>query len=255
MRKILFCAILLLSVFIISYSYAQTAKIEICAAKAGSSRSPSPESVKKISVAKPVIKNVKVEDVGAGLSWLVIMENIGSAPTSGEEGLAFYRNPGGGSPSELQAGSVGVPVIAAGQTKEIFATLNPDPQTGNYTIKLVYKGKVLQERPYGLGTPTMEVGEINVGDGKLAWEAVIKNTWIYTVGDIKVQGFKKSASQKEWEPVGESHIDFLRGRTSSTVKGKGNLAGADEFKVAVFLRRIKSEPYVEMASKTLTVKK
>jgi hypothetical protein len=39
------------------------------------------------------------------------------------------------------------------------------------------------------------------------------------------------------------------------VKGKGNLAGADEFKVAVFLRRIKSEPYVEMASKTVTVKK
>src|SRR4030042_2404593 len=101
----------------------------------------------------------------------------------------------------------------------------------------------------------MEVGEIKVGDGKLAVEAVIKNTWIYTVGDIKVQGFKKSASQKEWEAVGESHIDFLRGRTSSTVKGKGNLAGADEFKVAVFLRRIKSEPYVEMAAKTLTVKK
>jgi hypothetical protein len=255
MRKSLFCAILLLSVFIISYSYAQTEKIEICAAKAGSSRSPSPESVKNVSIAKPVIKNVKIEDVGAGLSWIVIIENSGNAPTSGEEGLAFYRNPGSGNPSELQAGSVGVPVIAAGQTKEVFATLNPDPQTGNYTIKLVHKGKVLQERPYGLGTPTMEVGEIKVGDDKLAWEALIKNTWIYTVGDIKVQAFKKSASQKKWEALGEAHIDFLRGRTSTTVKGKGNSAGADEFRVAVFLRRIKSEPYVEMASKTVTTKK
>ena len=196
-----------------------------------------------------------MEEIGVGLNWRVIVENTGNAPTTGTEVLEFSRNPGSGNPSELQAGSVGIPVIAAGQTKEVFATLNPDPQISNYTIKLVNKGKVLQERPYGLGTPTMEVGEIKVADGQLGWEAVIKNTWIYTVGDIKVQGFKKSASQKEWEPVGESHIDFLRGRTSSTVKGKGNLAGADEFKVAVFLRRIKSEPYVEMASKTVTVKK
>jgi hypothetical protein len=84
---------------------------------------------------------------------------------------------------------------------------------------------------------------------------LIKNTWIYTVGDVKVQAFKKSASQKEWEALGEAHIDFLQGSTSSTVKGKGNSTGADEFKVAVFLRRIKSEPYVEMASKTLRGKK
>jgi hypothetical protein len=255
MKKILFCAILLLSAFILSDSYAQGGNIEICAAKAGSTRSPSPESAKDIAVAKPMIKNVKIEDVGAGLSWLVTIENTGNAPTTGAEAVEFYRNPSGGNPSELNAGSVGIPIIAAGQSKEVFATLNPDPKISNYTLKLTSKGKVLQQRPYGLGIPTMEVGEIKVGDDKLAWEAVIKNTWIYTVGDIKVQAFKKSASQKEWEPLGESHIDFLRGRTSSTVKGKGNAAGADEFKVGVFLRRVKAEPYVEMASKTLTLKK
>ena len=255
MKKILFCSILMLSVFIISYSYVCAEKIEICAAKSGPSRSSSSEAAKNIPVSKPIIKNAKIEDVGAGLSWLVTIENKGSEPTTGTENLEFYRNPSGGDSAQLPAGSVSVPPIPAGQSKEVFATLNPDPKTGNYTIKLVNKGKVLQSRPYGLGTPTMEMAEVKVGDDKLVWEAVIKNTWLYTLGDIKVQAFKKAVSQKKWEELGESHIDFLRGRTSATIKGKGNSAGADEFKVAVFLRRVKAEPWVEMASKTLNLKK
>jgi hypothetical protein len=38
-----------------------------------------------------------------------------------------------------------------------------------------------------------------------------------------------------------------------TAKAKGNLAGTDEFKVAVYLRRINSEPYIEIISKTAII--
>jgi hypothetical protein len=255
MKKILFIAILMLSVFIIAYSYVQAEKIEICAAKSGQPRSSSSEVPNTLPVAKPVIKKVDIEDVGAHLSWLITIENKGGAPTTGADTVEIYRNPDSGNPPELMSASTGVPIIAAGETKVASITLNPDPKIGNYTLKLVNKGKVIHARPYGLGIPTMEVGEVKVGNDKLNWEAVIKNTWIYTLGDIKVQAFKKAASQKKWEDLGESHIDFLRGRTSATINGKGGSTGADEFKVAVFLRRIKSEPYVEMASKTLTLKK
>jgi len=255
MRRILFCSILVLSLFIISYSYVCAEKIEICAAKSEPSRSASPDASKKISVAKPVIKNVTVREEGKDLVWVVSIENTGTAPTSGQESVQCYRNIKSGNSPQLPAGGMAVPVIGPGQTKEVSTTLNPDPQTGQYTVELVSKGKVIQQKPYGLGTPTLEVGEIKWGDDKLAWEAVIKNKWSFAVGDIKVQAFKKSASQKEWEAVGESHLDFLGRGASSTVKGKGTSAGADEFKVAVFLRRVKAEPWVEMVSKTLNLKK
>jgi hypothetical protein len=255
MKKILFCSILVLSLFIISYSYAPAEKIEICAAKSEPSRSGSPDASKKISIAKPVIKNVTVGEEGREVMWVVSIENSGTAPTSGQDALQFYRDLKSGNPPRLGAGGVAVPVINPGQTKEVKAGLNPDPQTGQYTIELVSKGKVIQQRPYGLGLPTMEVGEIKVADDMLAWEAVVNNTWLFGLRDIKVQAFKKSASQKNWEPLGESRIDYLQGRASSTVKGKGNSAGANEFKVAVFLRRVQAEPYVEMASKTLNLKK
>jgi hypothetical protein len=246
---------LLLSVFIISYSYAQSEKIKICAAKAGSSRSASPDASQKASIAKPVIKNVTVREEGQGLLWVVSIENTGNAATSGQEAIQCYRNPSSGNPPQLPAGGVSVPAIGPGQTKEVTSTLDPDPQTGQYTFELVSKGKVVQQRQYGLGTPTMEIGEIKVAEDRLGWEALIKNTWLFGVRDIKVQAFKKNSSQKKWEALSEAHIDFLRGRTSSTVKGLGTSAGADEFKVAVFLRRVKAEPYVEMAAKTVTVKK
>lgn len=255
MKKILLCSVLMLSVSIVSYSYAQAEKLEICAAKSESSRAASPDASKKISIAKPVIKNVTVREEGRNLIWVVSIENTGTAPTSGQESVQCYRNIKSGNPPQLPAGGVAVPVIDPGQTKEVGTTLNPDPQTGQYTIELVSKGKVIQQRPYGLGLPTMEVGEIKVADDMLAWEAVVNNTWLFGLRDIKVQAFKKSASQKNWEPLGESRIDYLQGRASSTVKGKGNSAGANEFKVAVFLRRVQAEPYVEMASKTLNLKK
>jgi hypothetical protein len=255
MKKSLFCTILLLSVFIISYSYAQTAKIEICAAKSEPSRSGTPDAAKNISFAKPVIKNVTVREEAKYLVWVATIENAGTIATSGQESLQCYRNPGSGN-SQLPAGGVGVPVINPGQAKEVSSTLSPDPKNGNYSFELVNKeGKVIQKRPYGLGTPTLELGEIKTSDDLLAWEAVIKYTWLFGVRDVKVQAFKKSASQKNWEPLGESRIDYLQGRASSTVKGKGNSAGANEFKVAVFLRRVQAEPYVEMASKTLNLKK
>lgn len=255
MQKILLCSILVLSVLIVSYSYAQTEKIEICAAKSEPSRSGTPDAAKKISFAKPVIKNVTVRQEAKYLVWVATVENTGTASTSGQETVQCYWNTGSGN-SQRPAGGAGVPVINPGQTKEVSSTLSPDPQNGNYSFELVSKeGKVLQMRPFGLGTPTLEVGEIKAGDDRLAWEAVVKNTWLYGVRDVKVQAFKKSASQKDWEPIGESHLDFLQGGTSSTVKGKGSSAGADEVKVAVFLRRVQAEPWVEMASKTLFLKK
>ena len=255
MKGILCCSILVLSVFIVSHSYAQSEKIDICAAKSEPSRAASPDASKKISFPKPVIKNVTVREEGRDLMWVVTIENTGTAPTSGQESVQCFRNTKSGNPPQLPVGGMAVPVIGPGQTKEVSTTLNPDPQTGQYSVELVSKGKVIQQRPYGLGIPTLEVGEIKAAEDKLAWEAVIKNTWLFGVRDIKVQAFKKNSSQKEWEPVGESHIEFLQGRTSSTVKGKGNPAGADEFKVAIFLRRVKAEPWVEMTSKTLKVKK
>jgi hypothetical protein len=255
MKKNLFCIILLLSVFIISYSYAQTAKIEICAAKSEPSRSGSPDASKKIAFAKPVIKNVTVGEEGRELMWIVSIENTGTAPTSGQDTVQFYRDFQSGNPPQLPAGGVAVPVINPGQTKEVKAGLNPDPKTGQYTIELVSKGKVIQKKPYGLGFPTLEVAVVKVDHDKLAWEAVVKNTWIFAVRDIKVQGFKKSASQKDWEALGDARIDYLPGGDSSALKGKGSLTGADEFKLAVFLRRVQAEPYVEMTSKTLSLKK
>jgi hypothetical protein len=255
MRKSLFCTILLLSVFVISYPYAQAEKIEICAAKAEPSRSASPDASKKIAIAKPVIKNVTVGEEGRELMWIVSIENTGTAPTTGQDALQFYRDLKSGNPPRLPAGGVAVPVINPGQTKDVKATLTLDPQTGQYTIELVSKGKVVQQRPYGLGTPTLEVEAIKTDKDNLAWEAVIRNKWSFAVGDIKVQAFKKGASQKEWEALGETNIDYLSRGASSTVRGKGNSAGADDFKVAVFLRRVKAEPWVEMASKTLNLKK
>jgi hypothetical protein len=254
MKKILLCSVLMLSVSIVSYSYAQAEKLEICAAKSEPSRAASPDASKKISIAKPVIKNVTVREEGRNLIWVVSIENTGTAPTSGQESVQCYRNIKSRNPPQLPAGGVAVPVIDPGQTKEVGTTLNPDPQTGQYTVELVSKGKVIQQRPYGLGTPTLEVGAIKTDNDKLAWEAVIKNTWSFAVGDIKVQAFKKSASQKDWEALGETNIDYLARGASSTVRGKGNSAGADEFKVTVFLRRVKAEPWVEMVSKTLNLK-
>jgi hypothetical protein len=255
MKKSLFCAILVLSVIIISNSYTLAEKIEVCAAKSEPSRSVSPDASKNISFAKPVIKNVTVRQDAKYLVWVATVENTGTAPTSGQETVQCYWYTGSGN-SQRPAGGVGVPVINPGQTKEVSSALSPDPKNGNYSFELLSKeGKVLQKRPYGLGTPTLEVGEIKAADDMLAWEAVIKNTWLFGVRDVKVQAFKKSASQKNWEALGESHIDFLGGKTFSTVKGKGSLTGADEFKVAVFLRRVQAEPYVEMASKTLNLKK
>jgi hypothetical protein len=254
MRKTLFCSFLLLSAFIISHSFALAQKSGSSAPKSSPSGVTIPESIKDLAVPKPVIKNVLVDDTGASLSWRVVIENTGNAPTTGTDNLEFYRNPGSGNPPELSAGSVSVPVIQAGETKDVSATLNPDPQNGNYTIKLVNsKGKVLQSRPYGLGIPAMVIEDVKIAEDKSAWETVIKNTWLFTVGDIKVQGFKKATSGKVWEAVGESTISLLKGNTSLTVKAKGNLAGADEFKAAVYLRRIKSEPYVEIVSKTAMI--
>lgn len=254
MRKTLFCSFLLISVFILSYSFALAQKSGSSTPKSAPSGAKIPESVKSPDVPKPVIKNVLVDDTGASLTWRVVIENTGNAPTTGTDHLEFYRNPGSGNPPELSAGSVSVSVIQAGETKDISATLNPDPQNANYTIKLVdSKGKVLQSRPYGLGIPAMVIEDVRIAEDKSAWESVIKNTWLYTVGDIKVQGFKKATSGKVWEAVGESTISLLKGNTSLTVKAKGNLAGADEFKVTVYLRRIKSEPYVEIVSKTVTI--
>jgi hypothetical protein len=255
MKKRLFCTILLLSVFIITYSYAQTAKIEICAAKSEPSRAATPDGAKKISFAKPVIKNVTVRQEAKYLVWVATIENTGTAPTSGQETVQCYWYTGSGN-SQRPAGGAGVPAINPGQTKEVSSTLSPDPKNGNYSFELVSKeGKVLEKRPFGLGTPTLEVGQIKAADDRLAWEAIVKNTWLYGVRDVRVQAFKKSASQKDWEPIGESHLDFLQGGTSSTVKGKGSSAGADEVKVAVFLRRAQAEPWVEMVSKTLNLKK
>jgi hypothetical protein len=252
MRKTLFCSFLLLSIFILSYSFALAQKSGSSPAKSAPSRAAIPE--KGLAIPKPIIKNVLVDDAGTSLNWRVIVENTGNAPTTGTDNLEFYRNPSSGNPPELSAGSVSIPVIQAGETKDISATLNPDPQNGNYAIKLVNnKGQVLQARPYGLGIPTMVIEDVKIAEDKSAWETAIKNTWLFTVGDIKVQGFKKATSGKVWEAVGESTISILKGNTSSTVKVKGNLSGADEFKVAVYLRRIKSEPYVEIVSKTAMI--
>jgi hypothetical protein len=191
MRKTLFCSFLLLSVFIISHSFALAQKSGSSTPKSAPSGVIMPESIKDLAVPKPVIKNVLVDDTGASLTWRVVIENTGNTPTTGTDNLEFYRNPGSGNPPELSAGSVSVPVIQAGETKDVSATLNPDPQNGNYTIKLVNsKGKVLQSRPYGLGIPAM------------------------VIEDVKI---------------------------------------AEEFKVAVYLRRIKSEPYVEIVTKTATI--
>lgn len=255
MKKTMFCAVLVLSLLILCYSAAQAEKIEISAAKSEPSRSASPDASKKIAIAKPVIKNVTVREEGKDLLWVVSIENTGTAPTSGQESVQCYRNTKSGNPPQLPAGGMAVPAINPGQTKEVSTTLNPDPQTGQYSVELVSKGKVLQQRPYGLGTPTMEVGAIKTDNDKLAWEVAIKNTWSFAVGDIKVQAFKKSASRKDWEALGETYIDYLPRGASSTVRGKGNTTGADEFKVAVFLRRVKAEPWVEMVSKTLNLKK
>jgi hypothetical protein len=255
MRKTLFCSFLLLSAFILSSSFTSAQKSVSSTAKSAPSSAAIPESLKDLAVPKPVIKNVLVDDLGVStLTWRVVIENTGNAPTTGTDNLEFYRNPGSGNPPELSAGSVSVPVIQAGETKDVSATLNPDPQNGNYTIKLVdSKGKVLQARPYGLGIPTMVIEDVKIAQDKSAWETVVRNTWLFTVGDIKVQGFKKATSGKVWEAVGESTISLLKGNNSLTVKAKANLAGADEFKVAVCLRRIKSEPYVEIISKTAII--
>jgi len=255
MKKTVFGAVMVLCVLIISYSLAQAEKIEVCAAKSEPSRSGTLDAAKKISFAKPAIKNVTVREEAKYLVWVATIENTGTAPTSGQETVQCYWYTGSGN-SQRPAGGAGVPVINPGQTKEVSSTLSPDPKNGNYSFELVSKeGKVIQKRPYGLGTPTLEVGEIRAADDRLAWEAVVKNSWLFGVRDVKVQAFKKSASQKDWEPIGESHLDFLQGGTSSTVKGKGSSAGADEVKVAVFLRRVQAEPWVEMASKTLFLKK
>lgn len=253
MQKILFCAILLLSVFIICNSYTLAEKFEICAAKSETSRSTSPDASKKISHAKPIMKNVTVREEGSYSYpvWVVSIENAGTAPTSGQDTIQIYRDFNSGNPPQRPAAGVGVPVINPGQTMDVKVTLNPDPQTPQYTLELVSNGKVIQQRPYGLGIPTLEVREIKAGDDQLVWEAVIKNTWMYSVRDIKVQAFMKTASQKKWEALGEAYVDFLGRGTSSAVKGKGNSAGADELKVAVYLRRVKAEPWVEIASKTL----
>jgi hypothetical protein len=237
MRKTLFCSFLLLSAFILPSSFALAQKSGSSTPKSAPSNVAIPESIKDLAVPKTVIKNVLVDDIGvSSLSWRVVIENTGNAPTTGTDNLEFYRNPGSGNPPELSAGSVSVPVIQAGETKDISATLNP--------------GKVLQSRPYGLGIPAMVIEDVKIAQDKSAWETVVRNTWLFTVGDIKVQGFKKATSGKVWEAAGESTISLLKGNTSVTVKAKANLAGADEFKVVVYLRRIKSEPYVEIASKT-----
>lgn len=254
MRKTLFCSFLLILVFILSYSFSLAQKSESPIIKSTQSGVKIPESIKNLDVPKPVIKNVLIDDTGTSLTWRVVIENTGNGPTTGTDYLIFYRNPGSGNPPELSAGSVSVPVIKAGEIKDVSATLNPDPQNANYTIKLIdSKGKVLQSRPYGLGIPTMVIEDIKIAEDKSAWESVIMNTWLYTLGDIKVQGFKKTTSAKDWKAAGDSTISILKSNTSITVKAKENLADADEFKVTLYLRRIAAEPYVEMVSKTIMI--
>ena len=257
MRKTLFCSFLLLSAFILSSSFTSAQKSVSSTAKSAPSSAAIPESLKDLAVPKPVIKNVLVDDLGVStLTWRVVIENTGNAPTTGTDNLEFYRNPGSGNPPELSAGSVSVPVIQAGETKDVSATLNPDPRNGNYIINLTdSKGNVLQSRPYGFSIPTMVIGDIKIAEDKSSWESVIMNTWLYTVGDIKVQGFKKTTFTKEWKAAGDNTISILKSNTSITVKAKGNLADADEFKVTLYLRRIPSEPYVEMVSKTITIQR
>jgi hypothetical protein len=255
MRKTLLCSFLLISVLILTCSFSLAEKSESPTIKSAASGVKRPESLNNLAVPKPVIKNVLVYDQGTGIYWRVVMENTGNAPTTGTEQLVFYHN-AGTNQTPLPAGSTGVPVIQAGEIKDVSATLNPDPKNNNYLIHLTdSKGNVLQLRPYGFSIPTMVIGDIKIAEDKSAWESVIMNTWNYTLDDIKVQGFKKATSAKEWKTAGDSTISRLKSNTSITVKAKGNLADADEFKVTLYLRRIQSEPYVEMVSKTIMIQR
>lgn len=198
------------------------------------------------SAAKPEIQAVSIEDTGFDLTWLVVVENKGSAATPADMFMMVTRtaNP------PLNAGSTAVPVIAPGQTASIRATFNPDPRIGDYSFRCEAKGILYQGKAYGLGLPTVSVELAPVqGTSGSQWTVRVQNTWTYTLGELRVQVFRKHPNTSAWESVDEKVLGPLASGVSAQMAGAWDPAVA-QYKAVVLMRRIPAEPWVELTAGT-----
>ncbi len=120
----------------------------------------------------------------------------------------------------LNAGSTAVPVLAPGQTASVRATYNPDPRISDYGFRCEAKGITFQGKTYGIVLPTVSVELVPAqGTSGSQWTARVQNTWAYTLGELKVQVFRKHPTTSAWESVDEKTLGPLATGVSAQTTG------------------------------------
>jgi len=203
---------------------------------------PTPET----STVRPEIQSVSVEDSGFDLTWLVVIQNKGTAPTPSDMSLDVARD----SNPPLAAGGGRVPVLGPGGTTSMRLTLNPDPRISNYTFSCASTGKHYQGVSYGLGLPTATIELTPTKDASgPQWTARVQNSWVFTLSELKGQVFRKKPSTSAWESVHEKIVGPLPIGTSAQTTGAWDPTVA-QYKAVVLMRRVSAEPWVELATIT-----
>jgi hypothetical protein len=228
---------------------AQSQKLPVKPIKPNQIKPLQPAQAKGVS--KPEIKSITIEDNGFELNWLVTIENKGNASSTGHEDLYVYRAPSSGN-NLLFANSAPIQVIEPGNSVSLRVTLNPDPAVANYTLKVVIQDKDLYVKPYGLGLPSasIELNQTNNAGGS-HWTTKIRNTWVFSLRELKVQIFKKNPSSSAWESIEEKTIGPLACGVSIQSTGVWD-PGVNQYKAVVMMRRIHTEPWVQLASQIVT---